>query len=109
MENTQKIINDKTNDFGDIMIMAIRYGLGRRTYVTSEVPDFIVQNDQHINPRICEVMLRDLEQYIKDRDIGFIKDDDCDFYSWLNLRQWLIALDARQGWGVFEIAKSNMS
>ena len=39
-----KIISDKDNDFGDIMIMALRYALGRRTYVTNEVCTFISQN-----------------------------------------------------------------
>ena len=43
-----KIINDEDNDFGNIMIMALRYALGRRTYVTSEVSDFIKQNKMHL-------------------------------------------------------------
>ena len=38
---TKKVIEDKDGTFGDIMIMALRYALGRRTYVTNEVPDFI--------------------------------------------------------------------
>ena len=40
-DTSKKVINDIDNNFGDIMIMALRYALGRRTYVTNEGPDFI--------------------------------------------------------------------
>ena len=76
-----KTINDKDNDFGDIMILALRYSLGRRTYVTDEVPAFIMQNEEHINERICVVMLRDIDEYLQDRYKGLIKDDECDCQS----------------------------
>lgn len=85
----KKIITDKENDFGDIMIMSLRYALGRRTYVTDEVPSFIKQNAEFINERICIVMLRDITRYIEDRKNGIEKDDDCDYNSWLSLQTWL--------------------
>ena len=85
-------VNDKNKDFGDIMIMALRYALGRRTYVSQEVPEFIMQNEEHINERICIVMLRDVGRYIEDRQTGIIEDDDCDYNSWLDFQNWLFKM-----------------
>ena len=80
-----KIINDKDNDFGDIMIMALRYALGRRTYVTSEVCTFISQNLEYIDERVKEIMTRDIKKYLEDRKNGVIKDDECDKEAFVGL------------------------
>ena len=95
-----KQIYDKDNEFGDIMIMALRYALGRMTYVSSEVPDFIKQNGDSINERICIVMLRDIDWYFKDRKRGLISDDECDFNSWIDLQNWLFKLASDKGFNV---------
>ena len=62
-----KIISDKDNDFGDIMIMALRYALGRRTYVTNEVCTFISQNLGYTDERIKHVMIKDIKEYFDER------------------------------------------
>ena len=98
----KKTINDKDNDFGDIMILALRYSLGRRTYVTDEVPEFIMQNADHINERICGVMLRDLNEYFQDRARGYIKDDKCDCISWTKLAEYLKKLAQERGYKIYE-------
>lgn len=96
----KKTITDKENDFGDIMIMALRYALGRRTYVTDEVPSFIKQNAEFINERICIVMLRDITRYIEDRKNGIEKDDDCDYNSWLSLQTWLFNIAKKKKFNI---------
>lgn len=96
----KKTINDKDNDFGDIMILALRYALGRRTYVTDEVPAFIMQNEEHINERICGVMLRDLIDYFQNRARGWIKDDECDCLSWTKLAEYLVNLAQEKGYRI---------
>ena len=96
----KKTINDKDNDFGDIMILALRYSLGRRTYVTDEVPEFIMQNEEHINERICGVMLSDLNEYFQDRAKGYIKDDECDCQSWTKLAEYLVNLAQEKGYRI---------
>lgn len=95
-----KTINDKDNDFGDIMILALRYALGRRTYVTDEVSEFIMQNTEHINERICAVMLRDIDEYLQDRDKGLIKDDECDCQNWTKLTEYLVNLAQEKGYRI---------
>ena len=89
---TKKVIEDKDGTFGDIMIMALRYALGRRTYVTNEVPDFIKNNSDYITERICIVMLRDITYYVDNRKIGLIHDDKCDYDSWIQFKNFLFNL-----------------
>ncbi len=74
------------------MIMALRYALGRRTYVTEEVPNFIKANSMYITERICIVMLKDVGNYISDRRNGIIRDDSWDHQSWLNFQNFLFNL-----------------
>lgn len=96
----KKVIVDNHDDFGDIMIIALRYALGRRTYVTSEVPEFIKDNSEYINERICIVMLRDIEWYMKDRKSGLVKDDYCDYDSWIDLQNFLFNIAKVKGFNV---------
>ena len=60
-------VNSNIEDFGNVMILALRYALGRRTYVTLEIPEFIMKNNKLISERVCIVMIRDINQYLKDR------------------------------------------
>lgn len=87
---SSKVICDKNDEFGDIMCMALRYALGRRTYVTSEVSEFIIENELFINERIKDIMLQDLGEYFDKREKGYMRDDDCDYESWMNLQRFLM-------------------
>lgn len=80
-----KIIYDERNDFGDIMALALRYSLGRRTYVPALVVDFIKENISHLSDRIRNVMINDIENYLKDREMGLLVDDKCDADTFMGL------------------------
>lgn len=86
------VIKGELDDYRNIMAMALRYALGRRTYATSEVPEFIMKNEEYINERICDVMLCDLHHYFEDRINFGAKDDDCDYRSWHKFKQYLLDL-----------------
>ena len=58
-------IKDKNNDFVLIMGSALRYGLGRRTYITSVIPEFIIQNMDLILDGQKEVMIKDIKDQEK--------------------------------------------
>lgn len=73
----------------DIVICALRYSLGRRTYITRATADFIKDNPKLIDKRVKNVMLNDLKQYFDERKQWEIKDDSCDYETWLDLKQWL--------------------
>ena len=76
-------------DFQDIVICALRYALGRRTYITKSTADFIKEYPEIIDNRVKSVMLKDLEEYFEYRHNKFYKDDECDYQSWLDLKEWL--------------------
>ncbi len=77
-------------DFQDIVICALRYALGRRTYVTSATADFIKEYPELIDERVKTVMLRDLDEYFAFRKVGAYTDDECDYNTWLDLEKWLV-------------------
>lgn len=90
MEINDIIVHDERT-LKDFMVMALRYALGRQTYVSSEVPDFIKLNEHCIDERICDVMLVDLIHYLHDRGIGLIvTDDECDYESWKAFYKYLL-------------------
>ena len=76
------------SDLKDIVICALRYALGRRTYVTFATADFIMNNPDLIDKRVKTVMTRDLQEYFAYRDC-YYNDDECDYNSWLRLYEWL--------------------
>ena len=88
----EKLFIKNTYDFQDIVISALRYALGRRTYTTKATADFIKEYPEIITERVCIVMLRDIEHYINDRANGLIVDDDCDYREWKDLQNWLFKI-----------------
>lgn len=80
----------------DMIISALRYALGRRTYVTAETSEFIIENKDIIDGRMRRVMLSDLQEYLERRNKGFISDDKCDYEVWVNLYNWLSKLEVEK-------------
>lgn len=72
----------------DIVLCALRYAIGRKTYVTSEVCEFIMKHPNLIDYRVKRVMLRDLEDL--DR---YYKKDDIDYLPFDKLKNWLNLID----------------
>lgn len=72
----------------DIVICALRYAIGRKTYVTSEVCEFIMQQPNLIDDRVKTIMLRDLEKLDE-----YYKTDDIDYLQFDTLRKWLNSID----------------
>lgn len=89
-----------THDLKNIVISALRYALGRRTYITQETAEFIMNNPDLIDERVCIVMLRDLGRYFEDRKLWEYKDDECDYQSWLALQNWLFKISKEKGFNV---------
>lgn len=77
-----------TRDLKDIVCCSLRYALGRKTYITSLVSDYIMEHPELIDERVKGVMLKDIEEYLDCRNI-YYKDDECDYQSWLKLKNWL--------------------
>lgn len=72
----------------DIVLCALRYAIGRKTYVTSEVCEFIMQHPNLIDDRVKTIMLCDLENLDE-----YYKTDDIDYLQFDTLRKWLNSID----------------
>lgn len=71
-----------TEDLGSMLVSALRYALGRRTYITSLTAEYIVPLVPYLSYRVLNVMNTDLNRYEDDRQNNLIEDDDCDYHSW---------------------------
>ena len=69
-------------DFGLILVCALRYALGRRTYITSIVADTIIHQIPNIGTKDLKVMLNDINTT---SDLG----DQCDIDNWTKLKSML--------------------
>lgn len=79
-----------THELKDMIIGSLRYALRRRTYITSETAEFIIEHPELIDERVRSVMIRDLTEYFAEREISEWKDDECDYQNWLRLYNWLL-------------------
>lgn len=70
-------------DFEQICLCAVRYGLGRQTYITGVIADFMMR--QHLGDKCKAVMARDIQEAQKKDRLGA----ECDKKSWLNLLEFL--------------------
>ncbi len=78
-------------DLKDIVISALRYAIGRKTYVTSEISEYIMEHPELIDIRVRDVMLRDLEEID-----NYYKKDDIDYKVFDKLKQWLEKLEVKK-------------
>lgn len=75
-------------DLKDIVISALRYAIGRKTYITSTISEHIMVHPELIDIRVRDVMLRDLEEID-----NYYKKDDIDYKVFDKLKQWLEKLN----------------
>ena len=73
------------NDFGCIINSAVRYSLGRSSYMPSTTVRFVLRNLMVLDTRTIVVMIRDIDREIADEKLPY-RDD------WLSLK---IALEDR--------------
>ena len=74
----------------DIVICALRYAIGRKTYITEEVCSYIREHPELIDARVKTVMLRDLEDLDK-----YYKKTDIDYTTFNLFRHWLERLEEK--------------
>lgn len=82
-----------TRDLKDIVCCSLRYALGRRTYITSLISDYIMEHSELVDSRVKQVLLRDLEWYFHLWETGKQIDDKCDYETWYHFKKWLEKLE----------------
>ena len=73
------------SDTGAIIICALRYCVGRRTYMPSLVVDWTKRHWSHLSINDQNVIRCDIEQAIQEQDLG----DDCDVETWHGFYEWM--------------------
>lgn len=64
-----------------IMLCAVRYGLGRRTYITSVISDYVGARAEKLSEHAKSIIIRDIQQAKEEEMLG----DKCDADNWLSL------------------------
>lgn len=74
-----------------ILISAVRYAVGRRTYIVGEAVGWIEKRWANLSPACKRVLLRDLKEEIErnERMPGSLG-SDLDEAAWIRLHQWML-------------------
>ena len=81
-------INTPDNHFDSILISAVRYCIGRRTYMPSIVTGWIMGHCKgQLEHKTVNVMIRDIEEVAQrgEEHLG----DECDRETWMEFLEWL--------------------
>jgi len=84
-------MKDVKYELQDMIISALRYSVGRKTYITEETCTYIREHPELIDKRVKDVMLNDL----KDID-EYYKNTDIDYVTFKDLEQWLEKLEVEE-------------
>lgn len=80
---TDIIIHAPDNHFDAVLISAVRYCIGRRTYMPELVTRWIMGHCKgHLEEQTYSIMMNDID---KAESLG----DDCDVKVWMEFREWL--------------------
>ena len=74
-------INGKQEDISMLMVSAVRYALGRKTYIVDWTCEFVKNNIGLLTKKDLCVMLQDIKQQKEDGTLG----DECDIKCWQRL------------------------
>ena len=77
-------INGEIGDISAMLVCAVRYALGRRTYLVDWTCEFIRNNTHLLLKKYIKVIIRDIEQQ---KEYGY--GDKCDEECWLALLDYL--------------------
>ena len=85
MRRKRNAIRDD-QDLQTILICAVRYSLGRATYMPRLVTDWIMEHcEGQLNENTLTVMMRDIDEMRRRHALGM----DCDITTWLRFYGWL--------------------
>ena len=93
---------DEADDIGAILNCAIRYCIGRESYMPRLVMDYIHKHPELLNPKTVDVMIRDIRQAKEEPQSEFEKQHNrtalgLDYQRdyWLNFLRWLEEQEAK--------------
>ncbi len=81
---TPVTINGKIEDISAMLVSAVRYSLGRRTYMVDWTCEFIRNNTHLLLDKDKKVIIKDIEEQ---KEYGY--GDKCDKECWIALLEYL--------------------
>ncbi len=87
----QVTINGEIADISAMLVCAVRYALGRRTYIVQWTCEFIRNNTHLLIDKDIQVMIRDIEQQKQ-----YSYRDKCDEECWLSLLNYLKDIESKK-------------
>ena len=82
-------------DFETILLCAVRYAIGRKTYIPSLVIDYITPLLPYLSENTLRLMANEITEYGK--YYGGLGDDKIDRPYWLNFKRKILAEMERRG------------
>ena len=70
------MIEVRNDEFGDLMVCAFRYALGRKSYITSAIADLILKYYLLLDDNDCEVIKRDIKRAFETNNYGMEMDKE---------------------------------
>ena len=73
-----------------ILICAVRYALGRMSYIVGVVAEYVAVKQPELSKKCINIIIRDIEEELKRyHDAGQILGMECDERTWLRLLEKL--------------------
>lgn len=69
-------ITIQPDEFGDLILCAFRYALGRKTYITSTISELIIKYKDNIDENDKEVITRDIRRSFETNNYGMEMDKE---------------------------------
>ena len=99
----EKTSDSFDRDIGTIAICAVRYALGRQTYMPGIVQDFVMRHPEIVTENVRDVMLRDIKEHDRITEhtlpsgktmmLDGLGDTKIDRPGWIKFKAWLEGLD----------------
>ena len=78
------------NSEEQILICAVRYALGRMSYIVGVVPEYVAVKQPELSKECINIIIRDIEEELKRyHDVGQTLGMECDERTWMRLLERL--------------------
>lgn len=77
-------------DYGTIVLCAVRYAMGRMTYMPTIVINYVKEHWADLQPGMQDIILRDVSEELEheDRSSGWLG-NACDVQNWKYFHLWM--------------------
>ena len=93
-DGTYIALKEPVSDYGTVLLCALRYALGRQTYITGVIAGYIAPKIPFLDDRTIKIMERDITEAIRTDRIG---DPRIDLAVWRELQEKLKAEIEKRG------------